>query len=256
MPESYRVGELAELAHVSVRTLHHYDAIGLLVPGERTSSGYRCYTDADVTRLQQILFYRELEFGLDAIAEMLAEPGTTVDDHLRRQHKLLREQIDHRRDLLAAIEKEMEARQMGISLSREEQFEIFGTDKVGGEWADEARDRWSDTDAYQESQRRTSEYTAEDWKRLKEESDAALVTVRDAMASGVPATSPEAMQLAESHRQFLTRWFYDCGYDMHRGLADMYLADDRFRQTYDQVAPGLAQYVHDAIHANADAHSG
>jgi MerR family transcriptional regulator, thiopeptide resistance regulator len=256
MPESYRVGELAAVARVSVRTLHHYDAIGLLVPSERTPAGYRCYTAADVTRLQQILFYRELGFGLDAIAEMLAAPGTTVDDHLRRQHKLLREQIDHRRDLLAAIEKEMEARQKGISLSREEQFEIFGTDQVGGEWADEARDRWGDTDAYHESQRRTSKYTKQDWQRLKDESDAGLVAFRDAMSAGVPATSQQAMQLAELHRQFLIRWFYDCGYDMHRGLADMYVADDRFRQTYDQVSPGLAQYVHDAIHANAAAHSG
>ena len=70
------------------------------------------------------------------------------------------------------------------------------------------------------------------------------------MTSGLPATSDEGMQLAESHRQFLTRWFYDCDYDMHRGLADMYITDERFRKTYDDVAPGLAQYVHDAIHAN------
>ena len=252
---SYRIGELAAIAHVSVRTLHHYDAIGLLVPSDRTPTGYRCYSDADVERLRQILFYRELDFGLDAIAEMLAEPGTSVD-HLRRQHRLLREQINRRRDLLVAIEKEMEARQMGISLSPEEQFEIFGTDKVSGEWADEARDRWGDTDAYQESQRRTAAYTKQDWQQMKQEADAGLVAFRDAMLAGVPATSPEGMQLAESHRNFLTRWFYDCDYAMHRGLADMYIADDRFRQTYDQVAAGLGQYVHDAIHANADTHSG
>jgi len=205
MPGSFSVGELAAVAHVSVRTLHHYDEIGLLVPSARTQAGHRRYGDADVSRLQQILFYRELDFSLDAIAEMLAEPGTTVDDHLRRQHRLLREQIDHRRDLLAAIEKEMEARQMGISLSREEQFEIFGTDKVSGEWADEARDRWGDTDAFKESQRRTSAYTKQDWQRLKEESDAGLIAFRDAMTSGLPATSDEGMQLAESHRAVRSR---------------------------------------------------
>ncbi len=214
--------------------------------------GYRTYSDADLDRLRRILYYRALEFGLDDIAGMLAEPGATAEDHLRRQHRLVREQIDQRHDLLAALEKEMEARQMGMALTPEEQFEVFGTDKVGGEWADEARDRWGDTDAYRESQRRTARYTKEDWQRLKAESDAGLIAFRDAMAGGVDATSAEGRALAEAHRQFLNRWFYDCGYDLHRGLADMYLADDRFRETYDHVAPGLAQYVHDAIHANAD----
>lgn len=248
---TYTVGEVAALAHVSVRTLHHYDAVGLLVPSGRTRSGYRSYSDADLERLRQIRFYRALEFGLDDIAALLAEAGATAEDHLRRQHRLVREQIDRRRDLLAALEKEMEARRMGMALTPEEQFEVFGTDKVGGEWADEARDRWGDTDAYRESHRRTAAYTKADWQRLKQESDAALVAFRDLMASGAGPASPEARALAEAHRQFLNRWFYDCGYDMHSGLADMYVADERFRETYDQVAPGLAQYVHDAIHANA-----
>ena len=250
---SYTVGEIAALAHVSVRTLHHYDAIGLLVPSGRTAGGYRTYVDADLERLRRILYYRALEFGLDDIASMLADPGTNADDHLRRQHRLLRDQIDHRRDLLAAIEKEMEARQMGISLTPEEQFEVFGTDKVGGEWADEARDRWGDTDAYRESQRRAAHYTKDDWQRLKEESDAGLIAFRDAMAAGVEPGSAQVRALAEAHRQLISRWFYECSPELHRGLADMYVADERFRRTYDEVAPGLAEYVHDAIHANSSA---
>jgi DNA-binding transcriptional MerR regulator len=252
---SYTVGEVAALAHVSVRTLHHYDAIGLLVPSCRTGAGYRSYSEQDLRRLQQILFYRALAFGLDNIAAMLADPEANVDDHLRRQHRLLREQIDHRRDLLAAIEKEMEARKMGIALTPEEQFEVFGTDKVGGEWAEEAKERWGDTDAYRESQRRAAAYTKQDWQRMKEESDAALSSFRDAMTAGLAPTSEQARALAESHRQFLTRWFYDCSPELHRGLADMYVSDDRFRSTFDQVAPGLADYVHDAIHAASSAGS-
>ncbi len=255
MDEQYTVGEVARLSHVSVRTLHHYDDIGLLTPSGRTPSGYRLYGSADLQRLQQILFYRELEFGLDDIAEMLAEPGRTAEDHLRRQHRLLRGQIDRRRDLLRALEKEMEARQMGLSLTPEEQFEVFGTDKVGGEWAEEAERRWGDTDAYRESQRRTAAYTKDDWARLKVESDTQLRAMRDNLESGVAPDSPEAMALAEQHRQFLNRWFYDCGYDMHVGLAEMYVADERFAKTFDDVAPGLAQYVHDAILANAATHS-
>ena len=214
--DGYPVGEVARLSHVSVRTLHHYDDIGLLTPQQRTAAGYRLYSDADLRRLQQILFYRALEFGLDDIAEMLADPDATADDHLRRQHQLVRAQIDKRHELLAALEKEMEARKMGIALTPEEQFEVFGTDKVGGEWAEEAEQRWGDTDAYRESQRRAAAYTKDDWAAMKAESDQGLRDFRDAMQAGEPATSDRAMALAEAHRAFLNRWFYDCGYDMHR----------------------------------------
>lgn len=247
---TYTVGEVAALGHVSVRTLHHYDAIGLLVPSGRTSSGYRTYSDADLVRLRHILYYRALEFGLDDIASMLADPGTNADDHLRRQHRLLREQIDHRRDLLAAIEKEMEARQMGISLTPEEQFEVFGTDKVGGEWADEARERWGDTDAYRESQRRTAGYSKQDWVEITAETRANEAAFAAAMHAGEPVDSAHVRELVEAHRAGVSR-FWDCSPEAHRNLADMYLADERFRQHYDDIAPGLAEYIHRAICSSA-----
>lgn len=251
----YSIGEVAALAHVSVRTLHHYDDIGLLKPTGRTSGGHRRYGADDLGRLRQILIYRELDFGLDGIAAMLADPGKGTDAHLRRQHRMLRDRIDRARDLLAAVQKEMEARQMGISLTPGEQFEIFRTDQVGGEWADEARDRWGDTDTYREAQQRTTSYTKDDWERLKNESDASLRAFRDAMQAGQPAGGQAARELAESHRLFLNRWFYDCDHDMHRGLAEMYVADARFTKTFDALAPGLARYVHDAILANAEQRS-
>lgn len=253
--DGYSVGDVADLAHVSVRTLHHYDEIGLLRPTGRTAAGHRRYSATDLQRLREILFYRELDFGLDEIASLLTDSADGIDERLRSQHRMLRERIQRHQQLLVAIEKEMEARDMGISLTPEEQFEVFGTDQVGGEWADEADERWGDTAAYQESQRRTAAYTKDDWAALKAESDAGLRNYADAMRGGTPATSPVAMALAEVNRQFITRWFYDCGYDVQRGLAEMYIADERFRKTYDDVEPGLAQYVHDAIVANADAHS-
>jgi MerR family transcriptional regulator, thiopeptide resistance regulator len=250
---TYSVGELAELASVSVRTLHHYDAIGLLRPTERTAAGHRRYGSPDLERLRTILFYRALDFGLDEIAAMLADPGRGTDAHLRNQHRMLRERIGRQQNLLAALEKEMEARRMGMSLTPEEQFEVFGTDKVSTDWADEARERWGESDAYKESQRRATTYSKADWVRLKEEADDGLRAFAAAFQAGTPATSEFARELAEQHRQYITRWFYDCGYDLHRGLAEMYIADERFRATYDAAAPGLAQYVSDAIIANCDA---
>ena len=247
----YTVGEVARLAHVSVRTLHHYDDIGLLTPSGRSAAGYRLYSQADLGRLRQILFYRELEFGLDEIAEILADPDAGTDDHLRRQHRLLRERLARGKALLGAIEKEMEARKMGISLTPEEQFEIFGTDKFA-QYAEEAEQRWGDTEAWKQSQRRAAAYTKDDWIVIKREADDNIQQFADAIRAGEPATSDVAMDLAEAHRQHISRWFYDCGYDMHRGLAEMYISDPRYTEPYDKIAPGFSHYVHDAIIANAD----
>ena len=252
MTEKWTVGELSRLSGVSVRTLHHYDEIGLVSPVTRSGGGYRLYDAEALARLRQVLFYRELGFALDDIASMLADPSLTTEAHLRKQHHLLRDQIARKHELLGALEKEMGARNMGIALTPEEQFEVFGTDKVGGEWAAEAEERWGDTDAYRESRGRTAAYTKQDWVELKAEADAGLREFAEAMASGVPADSEAAMAMAEAHRAYLTRWFYDCSVEMHRGLAKMYIADPRFTETFDVVAPGLAQYVHDAIVANAD----
>ena len=118
------------------------------------------------------------------------------------------------------------------------------------------RQRWGDTDAYRESHRRASTYTKADWQRQKAEADAVEARLLAAYRSGAAATSDEAMAAAEEHRQVISRWFYDCGYDIHRGLAEMYVTDPRFTAHYDnrpdEQAEGLADYVHDAIIANAD----
>ena len=246
------VGRLAALAGITVRTLHHYDEIGLVRPSARTPSGYRAYAPGDVERLRQVLTYRRLGFGLREVAELVADPAVDAAAHLRRQRELLlsqREQVDA---MVAAIDKELEARKMGMNLTPAEQLEVFGTGKAGGEWADEAEQRWGDTDAYRESQRRAAGYGKDDWARIKAEADENVQALAAALRAGQPAGGPVAGGLAEAHRQHISRYFYDCGYAAHRGLAEMYLADPRFTAAYDEVEPGLARYVHDAIVANAD----
>ena len=251
MNEHLTVGRLAELAGVTVRTLHHYDELGLVRPSARTAAGYRVYRAADVQRLRQVLLYRRLGFGLREVADLVSDPGIDAVAHLRRQRSLLIARHEHMAAMIAAIDKELEAQAMGISLTPDEQLEVFGTDKAGGEWADEAEQRWGETDAYQQSRRRAASYAKDDWARIKAEADTGIHDFAAALRAGLPADGSAAMDLAERHRQHISRYFYDCGYPVHRGLADMYLADERFTRTYEDVEPGLAQYVHDAIHANA-----
>ncbi|MGH8870002.1 MAG: MerR family transcriptional regulator [Actinomycetes bacterium] len=247
----YAVGEVARLGGVTVRTLHHYDEIGLLSPGGRTPSGYRRYADADLERLQRVLCYRELGFSLFEIATIMADEQVDPLDHLRRQHALLTHRLERLQRIVAAVERAMEARQMGINLDPHEMVEVFGGHDPT-EHAAEAQGRWGDTEAYRESQRRTAQYTKDAWLQMKAEQEAVTRRLAAAHAAGLPPGDPESMEAAEEARLLIDRWFYPCGPGMHRGLGDMHASDPRFTATYEAQAPGLAQFVRDAIHANAD----
>ncbi|MGW0597378.1 MerR family transcriptional regulator [Streptomyces sp. NPDC002776] len=250
---SYSVGQVAGFAGVTVRTLHHYDDIGLLVPSERNHAGHRRYSDGDLDRLQQILFYRELGFPLDEVAALLDDQAAGKADpraHLRRQHDLLTARIEKLQKMATAVEQAMEARTMGINLTPEERFEVFG-DHDPEQYAEEAQARWGSTEAYAESQRRAAAYTKDDWKRMQDEGAEWGERYKALMTSGEPPTGEAAMELAEEHRRYLGRWFYECPYEMHQCLGDMYVADERFTAFYDAMHPGMAAHLRDAIRANA-----
>jgi len=251
---SYSVGQVADLAGVTIRTLHHYDEIGLLSPSGRSAAGYRIYEEADLERLQRILFYRELGFSLEEIATIVDDPRTDVVGHLRRQRELLTERIKRLRSMVATIDYEMEAEMMGIQLTPEERFEVFG-DFRPEDYAEEAEQRWGDTEAYWQSQRRVATYTKEDWQRIKAEEEEVRANLAAAFAAGLTPDSEEAMAAAEAHRQHISRWFYECSYDTHRGLTGLYVNDERCRAHYDALASGLAQFIREAAHANAN-HAG
>ncbi len=246
----YSVGKVAQLAGVTIRTLHHYGEIGLLVPSERSPAGYRLYSDGDLDRLSRILYYRELRFALDAIATLLDDASVDPVAHLRRHHELLTQRLGRVQAMVAAIEKELEATMSGINLTAEEKLAIFG-ESYNEEWETEAKERWGDTEEWQQSQERTSRFTKDDWTRYRADTDALHSRLAGGFRAGYAPESPEAMDLAEEHRQWVSR-MWDCTPEMHRGLADMYLADPRFTKTYEDLAPGLAQWLHDTIYANAE----
>lgn len=247
---SYSVGQVAGLAGVTVRALHHYGQIGLLVPQDRSGAGYRRYADEDLQRLQHILFYRELGFSLEDIATILDRPGADTGGHLRQQRDLLHKRISRLQAMIAAVDKELEAHTMGIQLTPEEKFEIFGPN-YSEDYEAEAQQRWGDTAAWEQSQARTAQFSKQDWVQVKESGDQLNQRLAQEMAKGSAPSSSAAMDLAEEHHRSI-EVFYDCPYPMHRGLGDMYVSDERFTSQYEQVAPGLAQWLRDAIHANAD----
>lgn len=247
---SYSVGQVATFAGVTVRTLHHYDEIGLLSQSGRSRAGHRRYDDADLDRLQRILFYRELGFPLDEVAVLLDDPESDPREHLRRQHALLSDRIARLQQMAAAVEHAMEAKKMGINLTPEEKFEVFG-DKDPEKYAQEAEQRWGNTEAYAQSQRRVAGYTKDDWKQIQDEVADWSARYAALMEAGEPADGEAAMDMAEEHRQHIVTRYYDCSYEMHTGLGEMYVADERFKEFYDSMRPGLAEHLRDSITANA-----
>ena len=245
------VGAVAALTGVSVRTLHHYDHIGLVMPSVRTSAGYRGYTDADIERLHLVLVYRSVGIPLDEIRALLDDPSADVLEQLRHQHQLLLEQADRLQHTIKAVEELMNAHRSGIQLTAEEQIEIFGTTAFSEEYAAEAEQRWGETDAWKQSQQRVSRLSKDDWIAIKAEGDALLEALAQAKRDGVEPGSDAANELAARHRASIER-FYDCGDEIHRNLVQMYLADERFTRYYDDVEPGLTQYVHDIVVASID----
>lgn len=248
------VGEVAKRFRITVRTLHHYDEIGLLTPSRRAASGYRVYTTSDLTRLSQIIVYRRLEFSLDEIASLLDE-GDEVS-HLVRQRERVMSRIDEMRGLVEAIDQALEKAMTNTPMTDDDMRELFGEDF--DDYQAEAEQRWGETPEWKESQRRTKSYGKEDWIRIKAEGEAVEKALADAFRSGLPADSEVAMDAAEQHRLQVNRWFYDCPPEFHRKLGDMYVSDPAYVARYDESfgLPGLAAFCRDAIHANADRAAG
>ena len=247
----WTVGQVADEVGVTVRTLHHYDEIGLVSPSERSYAGYRLYTPADLERLQHVVVYRRLGFGLEEIAALLAD-GADLVEHLRRQRDTVTDRIRQLVELTGLIDRALEDHmsEQRYQISGAEMKEIFG-DTFEDSYQEEAEARWGDTDAWKESARRTKGYDKQQWEQIKGEQDELNARYVELLQAGVPADSTEAMDLAEEGRQQICRWFYDCPKGMHANIAEMYVGDPRFMKTYEDIAPGLAQYVRDAVVANA-----
>jgi DNA-binding transcriptional MerR regulator len=246
---TYSVSQLSRMAHVTVRTLHHYDEIGLLRPSQRAPNGYRQYTDADVQRLQQILVFKELGFTLEAIQSLIDEPAADRRTALLAQRELLKGELRKTSAVIRAIENTLSVLEEGGTMSNDKMFDGFD-EFEHARYAEEAQERWGETDAYKESARRAKQYSKQDWQRMKAEMDAVHNGIAALMQAGKPANDPQVTALAEQHRLHIDRWFYPCSHKMHQALGDMYVADPRFTATYEKISPGLAQYMRDAIAAN------
>lgn len=252
MKQGWLVKEVAELCGVSVRLLHHWDYVGLVTPSDRLPNGYRLYSEEDVKRIQQALLYRETGMSLDKIKELLGSVQSE-EGHLRIQLELLEEashQLNHK---IKAVHKLLEECMSGKSLSAEEKAALMGKDWMP-EWEAEAEQKWGQTSDWKETQSNLSQMTKNDWQAYQEETQRIEEKMAELCSSGTSPESDQALALIEEYRKICSKNHFEITHAKHVILGRMYLADGRFKSHYDKYAAGLAQWVCDAIAANARAH--
>ena len=229
------IHEVSRLAGISVRTLHHYDAIGLLPPTALTEAGYRLYDDTALARLQSILLFRELEFPLRDIRRILDDPGFDQTAALKDQIRLLELRQAHLGRLIAL------ARETINEGATSMKFDAFDTTELT-RYADEVKQKWGGTKAYQEFSQRQKDGASGDPADLMQ-CFARMGTLRQ-----LDPAAPEAQDAVRALQQFITDHYYTCTPEILAGLGQMYTADDRFRGNIDQAGgEGTAAFAAPAI---------
>jgi MerR family transcriptional regulator, thiopeptide resistance regulator len=246
---SFTVGELSRLTGVTVRALHHYDEIGLVRPSQRSAAGYRIYAERDVLRLQQVLVLRELGVPLDEIAGAIDEAADRAA-LLRRHRQALLDKRGHIDRMVAAVDAALRVLEEGTKKMGPEDFKELFDGFNPEDYDEEVKQRWGNTEAYKESTRRTQQYGRPEWEAIQREAQDINTRLRDLMQSGAAPTDAAVQAAVEDHRKHISRWFYPCSKEAHRGLGEMYVADARFTANLDKVAPGFAKFLRDAIAAS------
>jgi DNA-binding transcriptional MerR regulator len=248
----YKVKEVAEWAGVSVRTLHHYDQIGLLKPESVTPAGYRLYTDANLERLQQILFLKEIGFPLREIKNILDNPQFDRKRALLSHKELLLEKKQRLEEIIRTVDKTILSLEGEVQMDIKEMFAGFDMteiEKHKEKYADEARQLYG-REIVEATEKRTSGYTKDDWAAIMGKWEEIYHKIIAAMDNG-PA-DPQVQEAVGELRQHITQYFYDCTPDIFRGLGDLYVADQRFTENIDRYKKGLAKFLREAIHMYCD----
>ena len=237
-----QIKEFAEICGVSVRTLHYYDEIGLLKPAfVDEQNGYRFYDEISLERMQEILFYRELDFELKSIAEILSSPDYDKQKALAEQRKLLILKKERLERIIAALDS---AEKGKITMSA---FDNSDYETARNRYEAEAKRRWGETAAYKEHAEKTASYSKDQWQDVNDGLMTVLAKFAACMKDGNTADSQEAQTLVKELQNYITENYYTCTNEILAGLGQMYVADERFKNNIDKHTPGTAAFISESI---------
>lgn len=248
----YTVKKVSQIAGISVRTLHFYDRKGLLKPAIKKENGYRYYGDEELIKLQQILFFKELDFSLDKIKALLNSPGFDPSQALKEQKKMLEIKKHRLENLIAVIDASIIQEKGGEKMNNNKKFSVF-KDKTYQKYKDEVIKKWGHTDAYKQSMERVSKMSKVDFENVKAEGEDIANQMALLLKTGLSSNSPKVQKQIDRFYKHLQN-FYDPTYEMFKGLGEMYVSDERFTEYYEKRATGLAVFMKDAMVFYADQH--
>ena len=244
----YTVQKLSKMAGVSTRTLRYYDEIGILKPARINSSGYRIYGEAEVDRLQQILFYRELGVSLESIKDIVTSPSFDGAKALREHRAQLLEKRKQLDLLISNVDKTISLTEGRITMSDREKFDGFKQKMVDDnekKYGKEIREKYGD-DTINKSNAKLMNMTEEQYNEMTAISEELTTTLAEAFKTDNPA-GELAQKAADLHKKWLTYSWSQYSKEAHAGLAQMYVDDERFKAYYDKEQPGIAEFLKDAI---------
>ena len=236
-----KISEVAKLSGVTVRTLHYYDEIGLLKPSKTTEAGYRMYSIEDLEKLQQILFFRELDFPLNEIKEIMINPKYDKIEALNKHKKLLIEKRKRIDGLVTLIDKTIK----GDNNMSFKEFDNSKIEENKRKYAEEVKKRWGNTDAYKEYEKKTGSYDKNSWNTINEEMAEILKEFADNRDKDV--NSDIVQSLVEKWRGYITLNFYNCTKEILSCLGLMYTGDERFKENIDKYGEGTSEFMAKAI---------
>lgn len=246
--KAYTISQLAKMAGVSVRTLHHYDQIGILTPSARTAAGYRLYEERDLLRLQQILFFKELDLPLSEVRSILDDPGFDQVQALEHHRQLLQKQVERLTRLLRTIDKTIQRlTEDDMAITDQELYEGFTTEQIE-RYKRQAREMF-DPVMVQETERRVSQMSKKQWGAIKTEGDE-VARALAALTDRDPGDA-DVQQLIARHHAWIEH-FYPASAEVYRGLGQLYAEHEEFRAFYERYRPGLADFMAAAMARYAD----
>ncbi|SEJ30290.1 DNA-binding transcriptional regulator, MerR family [Bhargavaea ginsengi] len=242
-----KVKEVAELTGVSIRTLHHYDRIGLLSPEHVTEAGYRQYSERDLETLQQILFFRELGFQLKQIGQILQNPDFDRIEALALQREALLEKRSRLDRMIQTLENTIQDAKGEIEMTDKEKFQGF--DFTNNPYEEEARQRWGN-EAVDRSNKALADMGAQGQKQISEQMEALFRKL--AAMRHQDAGSDEVQQSIGEWHAFLNSMGHSYSPEAFRGLGQLYIQDERFTRNMDKFGDGFARFMAEAMGIRAD----